>query len=248
MQTLSSEFQPLPGPVKVATLLSLAPGQVFVSADQAGTSDLPGGRRTVLVTKGGGPLELITSNTSPPVTEAGTYLDASDLARLGGAIADPKIREYGMDDTWRKMRSGAGMLLAVGALATLATAIVGLVLALTAPLPAAMPDVATVQDVLAWTTAPLENLRNAPANPSKLEASRRRIKDRITRGDDCLALLSGSQAPPSKIPGVKCSPPRTSGWSAQTVGGVITAVIGILTAILGFLAIANKYGFRESPA
>jgi hypothetical protein len=30
--------------------------------------------------------------------------------------------------------------------------------------------------------------------------------------------------------------PSTSSWSAQAVGGVITAVIGVLSAILGLLA------------
>ena len=121
MRQVTAKLDSLTGPVKVATALMLAPGHIFVSADDEGTPDLPGGRRVVPVTDKGGPLELLTSETLPSVTDAGVYLDASDLGKLGGATAGPKLRAYGFKDTWRKMRSGAGVLLAVGAITTLAT-------------------------------------------------------------------------------------------------------------------------------
>jgi hypothetical protein len=150
------------------------------------------------------------------VTEAGTYLDATDLAKLGTATGSPKIRRYKFRDTWGKIRSRAGAQLAFGAVATLATAIVGVVLAVTAASPAPTVDVATVESVLAWTRAPLDQLRSTPtSSAASLDAARRTVDSRITVGDDCLALLQGEEAPPATIPGVTCTAPSTSSWSAQ---------------------------------
>jgi hypothetical protein len=110
-------------------------------------------------------------------------------------------------------------------------------------------DAAAVHGVLAWTRAPLDHLATVPTpRAATLERARRGIDARITTGDDCLALLQGEQAPPATIPGVKCTAPTSSFWSAQTVGGVITALIGVLTAILGILGLTAKYGFQASPS
>jgi hypothetical protein len=249
MLQITNKARRLPGPVQVAPALSLPPGQVFVSADAAGTRDLPAGVKVVLATTDGGPLELLTTKASPPVSEPGTYLDASDLAKLGTATADPTLRKYGSGDTWRKIRSRAGAQLAIGAFATLATAVVGVVLALSAASPTPSVDLTTVHSVLAWTRAPLDQLsRTRSRKVDKLDAFRRAVDSRITTGENCLALLQGEQAPPAAVPGIKCTSPSTSPWSAQTVGGLITAVIALMTAILGLVGLTTKYGFQANPA
>lgn len=248
MRQITTQPQDVP-PVNVAPALTLAPGHIFVSADNVGTCDLPAGRKVVLATTAGGPLELLTSKTSPPVTAPGTYLDASDLGKLGDARTNPTVRAYGFKDTWRKIRTKAGVILAIGAVATAATAIVGLVLALTAASSPPSVDVAKVRSVLGWARVPLDQLKTNPTpTASTLDASRRTVDAQITTAEDCLVTLQGGQAPPATIPGVTCTPPATSGWSAQTVGGVTTAVIALLTATLGFLSLASKYGFQESPS
>ena len=249
MVAITKKSKSLTGPVQAAPLLQLPPGELFVSADASGTSDLKSGIKVVLETTNGGPLELRTTKASPAVTAAGTYLDASDLGKLGTAKNNPTVRKYGYRDTWRKIRSRAGLQLLIGAIATLATAAVGIVVALNATSPAPTVDVSTVRSVLSWTRAPLDQLTTTPsASAAALDAARRAVDSRITSGEDCLALLTGQQAPPATIPGVKCTAPSTSSWSAQTVGGVVTAVIGALTAILGLLGLSAKYGFRASPS
>lgn len=237
------------GPVKAAGLQTLPPGQVFISADAAGTSDLSGGQKVVLETTSGGPLELLASKTAPPVTEAGTYLDVSDLGKLGSAKDGPTLRTYGWRDTWRKVRSRAGVQVGVGALATLITAAIGLLVAFTATNPSSTIDVSKVKTVLAWSREPLDQLKTSPApSASELDASRRTIDARITTGGDCLSLLQGDQAPAATVPGVTCTKSSGSDWSTNTAAGVVTAAIAVLIAILGALALTNKYGFQQSPS
>ena len=245
MIALTKSAQPLTGrPIAVAPLLKLSTGHLFVSADSAGTAELPDGQKVVLETDSGGRLELITSNAPISVTAAGTYLDTSDLAKIAGAVANPKIRKYRAKDTRGKIFSNAGLLLLIGAIATLGTAVVGIILAFSGSSDTPTVDAAKASTVLNWARAPLDQV----ATTRDFNVTRREIDMRITTADDCLKILQGDAAPPATIPGVQCTAPSTSTWSAQTVGGVITAALALLTALLGGLGLASKYGFQQSPA
>lgn len=249
MFTITSKAKSLPHPLKAAPTQSLAPGQIFLSADAVATPDLPADRKVVLETTNGGPLELLTSKTAPPVDGPGTYLDVSDLGKLGSAKDGPTLRTYGSHDTWRKIFSRAGIQVGVGTIATLITAAIGLMLALPAVTSTSTVDVAKVKTVLAWTREPLDQLKTSPTpSASELDASRRTVDARITTGGDCLSLLQGDQAPAATVPGVMCTKSSGSDWSAKTAAGVVTTALAVLTAILGLLALTSKYGFQQSPS
>ena len=111
------------------------PRHVYVGEFANGvlSSQLDAGKRVVLTTTiDKKSLELITSDTIDfHPTASGTYLNSVDWAKLQ-ATSPLTVKLYTLRDTWRKIRSGPGIVLLLTAIGALAVAVVAAVFLLIA--------------------------------------------------------------------------------------------------------------------
>jgi hypothetical protein len=163
----------------------------------------------------------------------GTYLQATDFARLQGGEESDKaeIRKYGTRDWLRKAWSGGGLLLLVSSLAALVVAFAALAVLL--PSSSNASDSVQVQQVL-----------NAMER-SNLKAGWPELATRNeTVATACIASLGGSSTGQKTAFGVSCAPPTSRSQREAVIGGIAGLMVAGVAMIGG---IRNAYGFQKSP-
>jgi hypothetical protein len=89
---------------------ALSPSTVYL-ADKNGAGGLPEGKKVVLATAAGYSAELtVTATIGTPVAADTTYVTPDQFGKTGN-WNDPTLRLYTWRETWRKVRSPAGILL-----------------------------------------------------------------------------------------------------------------------------------------
>jgi hypothetical protein len=63
-----------------------------------------------------------------------------------------------------------------------------------------------------------------------------------------MALVEGHPAPPTRIPGIPCSPPPAAWWQSATVGSLLAAGLAVVAALLAFVPLRARFGFQGSTA
>lgn len=212
------------------------------------TPQLAKGQQVVLIMPEGGRLELTaTQNISVIPNVTGTYLAQSDYAKCAD-WGDAKVRLYGWSDTWRKISSGAGVLVLLSTIAPLLTAVVGVFfLIATQPSPSAATVADRAQTLFAWVRQPADALPLATTG-SPAAADRQQLEIRVDDASLCLQAIQGHDAPPTSVPGISCAAASTAPWWRTTLtGALITSGIGALTALLALLNLPRRFGFQRSP-
>jgi hypothetical protein len=244
--TLSKNATSVPT-VTVGTVVP--PGAVFVATQDG--SDYPGqlegGKHAVLETNGGR-LELTTmSSLRSAVTAPGTYLNQTDVDRLGGAEQNQTLRKYGFRDTIGKAFGGAGAILLIVTLLGLLAAASGLFLALKGEGSTSAATVAErSQTLLSWVTEPADQLEGS--DQAKVAAARRALHRREAMAQSCLRSIAGGEASEVKPGGVSCKTDSPPWWKDKERGALLGLAIGLLTTLLGLFGVGEKFGFGKSPA
>ena len=222
-------------------------GSVFVGRRENASvvADVMGEKKVVLETKQGR-LELTTTESiggSPGQT--GTYLNGADYAKLG-STERPTIRLYGLGDTWRKIRSGPGLLLVATTILAVVTAGTGLGYAIWGKSGTSAGTVAVrAQTAITWALEPANDL--ATADTAATTATIRELRRRSRETSRCLAHLRGDESQPAKVPGVKCELSKPPAWQNKENAGKVSAALGALVALLGTLSVRGRYGFGKDP-
>ena len=230
----------------VAPVGAVAAGSVYVG-DANGATELPAGKRAVLLTDGGR-RELLTSSTAAGIESAGTYLNQSDWEQLTPALTNPKLRLYRLKDFWAKVFSLQGLLLALSAIIGLVAAGLAIYLAVWGAKPTsagAVADRATI--AFAWVVEPADQL-DSNASPEEVNAARGKIDRRAAAATQCLAQLSGREAQKTTLPGVMCEPKSPKWYRDKDTAAWIALAVGLLTALFAILRLHGQYGFQKSPS
>lgn len=213
------------------------------------TPSLLAGERVVLTSDGGERLELNVTVVMKPLPDvSGTYLAQPDSQKTAN-WNNPTVHVYGWSDTYRKIKSVAGLLGLLSSIAAFLTATVALFFLIsTQP----NPNVATVADkaqtLFEWVRQPVDTLP-AGASAAQTDSAVQTLQTRDTQASLCLHAFQGHGAPPTTIPNISCNPVSDQPWWRTTlVGSLITGSVAILTAVIGFINLRNSFGFQKSPA
>jgi len=250
MIQLGNDAVPVPD-VEAAADGAVTTGTIVVAvarADRSGfASDLPGGRRVVLTTRQGR-LELTTSDTiADGIDAAGTYVSPADeqlLPETDGAQLQ-LYRRY--KDWWRKVRSPAGRLPAIGGLVAFLAVIVGVIIQLAgASGPTSASTAADAQRILTRAMRPADELAAAATSP-QVAAIQQRLLANEDSGRDCLAQLGGGSGTRRAFGDVTCKPPSPSWLRDRAHALWITSAFALVAGILALIGLLQRFGFGKSP-
>jgi hypothetical protein len=231
LMRLTKKTEPVPA---LQAIDGIASGGIYIADWTDGTpkvlaAGLDKGSHAVLITAQGESLELTTRDkiTGTP-TEAGTYLNAVDLATFSDTT-EPRLRRYTWRDTCAKVRTAAGTALLLPALLGVLAGAASLFFTLST---ANQPPAATVGDsalaVTAWAVHDDPN--------------------RARLAEYCLLSIEGHQAPTAVVPGVNCAPPATPLWRSTLTGSIVSGVLAALTAVAALLTLPSHYRFGKKPS
>jgi hypothetical protein len=219
-------------------------GSVYV---QEGDQRLRNGERVVLETSAGR-LELTSlGSVQGGIERDGTYLDASDLAAVSPPTS-PTLRRYTFGDTLGQMRSRQGLLLLSTTALGAVVAALAVWFALAGEDPTSAATVAgRARVAVEWVAEPAGGLDSA-STPADVAAARVRMLARERAAASCLDRLAGREGPKATVPGVECEASDPPWYRSNDAATWVTLAAGLLTALFSVLGLADRFGFRKSPA
>jgi hypothetical protein len=232
-------------PIRAAHGQPLA-NRIYIVEQDNTAPQVRDGQKAVLITDDGY-LELITRATPiAGLTNAGTYLDDSDYAKLSSRNK-PQVRRYRWRDTWRKMLSPKGTRLLLTTALGLLTAAAGIYFAIWGADPTSAATVSDrAQSGLEWVVEPADKF-DAQAAGTQVADARREVHRRELATSRCLRRLGGGDAPAASVPGILCRPESPPWYRSNDTAAWLTLAAGLLTAVLATFGLTNSFGFQKSP-
>lgn len=226
----------------------LAAGEVVVV--KQGASQLEDGKSVVLATSKGTKFELTTRHDVPEGTDNrdGTFVCDTVSAVIGGDFEKPTLRLYSSADVIAKIRSKAGMLLAISTALALITAGASSWFEFagdSGPSPA--QTARDTQALLTWATAP--ELAITPGDSAAMVAQTRNELDRRQRlVNACLEERRGGAGGPENVSGIACSATTPSFIRNKDNAAPTAALLGIIAAVIAAIGAFRQFRPGTSPS